>query len=63
LAQLRFQNGADLVQILRPIGAGKPLKKALGERLQPPDDVSGKRCGPRDQGDAVDDESRPLYPL
>jgi len=36
------------------------MQKALAERLQPPNDVSGKGRGARDEGDAVNTESRPL---
>jgi hypothetical protein len=58
--QLRFQNGADFVQILLTIQARKSIKKTLCESFQPPDDVAGKRCGTRNQRDAVNAESNPL---
>ena len=48
------------MQVVLPVGAGKPLNETLGEGLQPPDDVAGEGCGPRDQRDAVDVESHPL---
>src|SRR5262245_48395652 len=60
VAELRFQSGANLLQVPLAGITRQRVQEALRERLEPADDIAGQWRRTRDQRDRVDAKSCPL---